>query len=828
MTVTHFFAKRWILPIILTACFILADHASLLTHLEWQTYDQGIRHSVHPVDKRIVLIAVDEKSIATLGHWPWNGQHELQLIRTLARGGPKLIVDTRMVVFNTDQVALDLLEKAKNKLDHSHYSSLDNPEFIQSMTGLEKILVEGIKHLNVVDEYAKAVARTGTIILAMQGIPLHYGQTAAPPLGEAMIKHAITATPPSFPQQLPDSAIILAPPQEIAGQALALGMNIPPADANAIVRTAPLAYRTADNLFPSLALIVAAKSLGIQRSELQFQPNKPISLGQWAIPHDQNYSILTCFYHDDTGKSPFPVHSFIDVLEHKVPATVFRNQIVLIGLTTPGLAIRYATPLGQSLAPVELLAHEVATLLNQDALVHPTWALRFKPLLYAICGLILMFILPMPPRTIGLLAGLGLASSCLLAEIVLMVRHAQWIPLTGPALLLLSGTGILAFTQRTSGKRTLVLPYSEADDSNRMLGLALQGQGRFDLAFERFRLCRTDELTLGMLYHLVLDLENNRRFNEAIAVLEYLEQKKEGFRDCTIRLESNRAMAAGSSLPWNREPSFAMQQEKLSLLDRYRLEEELGKGLFGTVWHGHDDHQHREVAIKIIPLQERFPDEKSFSQAKSMFNRMADQCLALRHPNIIKTEETQILEGRGVLVMEIHDGHSLEQHMSPKRSLALPSIIQMIAKIAMALDHAHRLQIFHGNLRPGNIIFNEETQEIKIAGFGQAMLLEAIPETDITHPWKRTTSYLSPEQQRGDPPGRRSDIYALGMIFAQLILGTSTPAQQIGPETFPDGTPECLIGIIQKCLAPQPEQRFINCIDLAKDLVSCIKSQINP
>ncbi|HIJ82686.1 MAG TPA: serine/threonine protein kinase [Magnetococcales bacterium] len=360
-----------------------------------------------------------------------------------------------------------------------------------------------------------------------------------------------------------------------------------------------------------------------------------------------------------------------------------------------------------------------------------------------------------------------------------------------------------------------------------MLGLALQGQGRLDLAFERFRRCRADDVTLNLLYDLGLEFEKRRCFEDAMGIFAYIEQKQPGFRDCGKKMELDRIAVAGQTDSQKLGHLPSMYQESVALLERYRLEGELGRGLFGTVWHGYDDAKHREVAVKIIPLQERSMDEKSFLLAKSIFNRMADQYAILRHPNIIRVEESQVLEGKGVLVMEIHAGHSIEQYTSHQKRLPLPWVIQVIAKMAMALDHAHRLKIFHGGLKPGNVLFNEYSHEIKLTGFGQVMLLEVLPFPEGNHPWQRVMVHMAPEQIKGELPTRRSDIYALGRIFFQLVTGSPPPVEPVSGKEFSAEIPECLRRIIQKCLEPRPEKRFANCIDLARDLVGCVKSQVS-
>ncbi|MBF0420366.1 MAG: CHASE2 domain-containing protein [Magnetococcales bacterium] len=826
----HYFSYRRIFLIILTTSFLMAERAGWFQELEAKIYDLGVMSSNRPADKRIVLITVDKRSINTLGNWPWDGQYELKLLAVLSAYSPKLIVDTRFIEVKNDKIAIEVLNKARKKLENTlattrRVDANDNPERTQPLSELETLLIDGVRQLDIAGEYTKAIGRAGNIILPLEGTPHLSIDTPSLPLPNGVTKHSI---PVDTAAKLPRMAISRIPPPENAAQATALGLLMAPSAMNTTVRTATLGYKISDHIFPSMALVIAAKHFNIQLQELQFHPNTPLTLGQWVIPHGPRFTMLTRFYHNPKGQSIFPNYSFVDVLDNKIPAETFRKQIVLIGFTAPELAPQLPTPLKQSLTPVEILAHEVATILNQDAFKSPAWSAKAKYLLYLAIGLLGIIAPNWLPRILGLILGLLLSLSLLGAHFYLMLKHSYWFPTTAPTLMTLLATLAYVVPSRHHKKQPRIHSQSEIDDSNRMLGLALQGQRRLDLAFERFRQCQPDELTINLLYHLAIDFEESRNFNGATAVLEYIGQKRTDYRDCIKRLESYRTMAKGDP---QRETSaqspFTPLPKTIALMDRYRLEEELGRGVFGTVWHGHDDTTHREVAIKVIPLQERFPDDKSFLQAKTIFTRMAESRANLRHHNIIRTEEAQILNGKGVLVMEYFAGHNLERYTEPGKLLPLPLVIQLIAKTAMTLDHAHRLNIVHGGLKPGNILFNEQSQEIKLTGFCQTMLLETPSDAANDRPWKLNTHYMPPEQLPGEKPSLRWDIYALGMIFLQLTTGTRPQTSSSLPELFPPKVPQCLIRIITRCLSPDPSQRFGSCIELAKDLVDCIKSQVS-
>lgn len=824
---------------------MLADRTSLFNDLEKETYDWGLRATLRPIDDRIVTIKIDKKTLAALGDWPWSKIHETALINTLIQGGPKLIVDTRTSWQKTDNSSMEILAKAKKTLESSRYpttvsklEAMDPAErasFLKTMSSLEEILANGAKQVDIATEYSKTIGQAGNVIFSMEGIPLPFGQSPSTGLSEDIVKHAINQnSTTSITFGLPEIAITPTPP-EIARQAMALGVFLPPSPFPAVVRETNLAFYSSGRYYPSLPLVVAVKSLDMKLSDLQLSYNLPLFLGQSAIPHDHKFATLTYFYHEKSGKNAFPSHSFVDVVQRKIAPETFRNRIVLIGFTAPGLVSEYHTPLGHMLTPVEILAHEVASILNQDLFFQPPWTTQLKLGLYLASALFLIDIVSQMPRILGLAVGFAPVLLLFIIHFFLMTRHSLWIPLTGPSLFLVFGTLWITIFGSNSPKTLPISRRSQTDNSHRMLGLALQGQGRLDLAFEQFCLCRIDDPTMRMLYNLAMDFENRRRFQDAVNVIEYMEKNRPGYMDCPERLQTNKAIVSGNNDPKESDRMFASRHEKRSLLERYHLEEELGRGFFGTVWHAYDDDDQQEFAIKIIPIQERIPDEKSFLHAKNLFNKIADWHLTLRHPNIVRTYEAQVVDGKGVLLMNIHKGTSLDRFLTTKNLLPLTVVIQIIAKIAMALDYAHRLKIYHGGLKPANIIYNEKTQDVKLAGFCQTTLLDAVPFPETDNPWNRAAASMAPEQIQGQQPTRLSDIYSLGLVFFQLVTGTQvSPAKEAGsakhhlavPTDFPPEVPDCIAAIIQKCMKPQPEKRFTNCIELAKSLVDCIKSQI--
>jgi CHASE2 domain-containing sensor protein len=185
---------------------------------------------------------------------------------------------------------------------------------------------------------------------------------------------------------------------------------------------------------PSFPLLVAARKLGVAQSDIQVDMSRGVKLGTQTIATDSRMRTYPFFYRTVNDKPPFRVFSFVDVRQKKVSSKSFRNKVVLIGMTASQYAEPIATPIGEPMAPVMVMAHTISSLLNGD--LFRTQALSYwgRNFAFVVVALYLMFVLP------GMRVGTGLALSGLLLvvllnmEFILMALESLWIPLMAPAL----------------------------------------------------------------------------------------------------------------------------------------------------------------------------------------------------------------------------------------------------------------------------------------------------------------------------------------------------------------------------------------------------------
>lgn len=251
---------------------------------------------------------------------------------------------------------------------------------------------------------------------------------------------------------------------------------------------------------------------------------------------------------------------------------------------------------------------------------------------------------------------------------------------------------------------------------------------------------------------------------------------------------------------------------------KYQIVRSLGSGGFGSVYLAKDTWLNIEVAIKV-------PHKQSTELLKHLKEPRLQA--ALNHPNIVRMIAAEKKNKVFFMVMEYVKGESLEQVLEREKILESHQAIEYILQIAGAAQHAHSNKIIHRDLRPSNIILSEQGV-IKVTDFGTSAWLNSVPyaSTRIGSP-----PYMAPEQFLGKA-SYRSDIYSIGCIFYEMIIGRP-PIFDPDPfkilEKAKDGkiTPPRLKnnkiskevdGIIMKCLAADLKHRYQKASDIISDL----------
>ncbi|MBN1947348.1 MAG: serine/threonine protein kinase [Bradymonadales bacterium] len=208
------------------------------------------------------------------------------------------------------------------------------------------------------------------------------------------------------------------------------------------------------------------------------------------------------------------------------------------------------------------------------------------------------------------------------------------------------------------------------------------------------------------------------------------------------------------------------------LAGRYEILSELGVGGFGAVYKAHQRGLNKEVAVKVL-----LPAAASIEGAAARFRREAMLAKELSHPNTIQLYDYgQTEDGLTFIAMELLDGHELEEELKNNGPMPAERVKRIATQVLKSLSEAHAHGIVHRDLKPSNIMLVDvfgESDFVKVLDFGIARAFADHQEDFKTRTGTiiGTPQYMSPEQLRGEDIGPHTDLYAMGLIMAEMLTG---------------------------------------------------------
>jgi serine/threonine-protein kinase len=274
-----------------------------------------------------------------------------------------------------------------------------------------------------------------------------------------------------------------------------------------------------------------------------------------------------------------------------------------------------------------------------------------------------------------------------------------------------------------------------------------------------------------------------------------------------------------------------------TLTEQYRPIKVLGAGAMGEVYLVENLAASRLEALKVL---KRIENDTARELAEARFRREIRAGHRLAHQNIVPTYDGgTIADGRLYLTMEYVEGPSLAALLQARGPLPIEMTLGVLAEIADALHHAHLAGVVHRDLKPHNLLLADhpDGKIVKMLDFGLAKILFGDLKESLVLSGDGavfgTPQYMSPEQCKGQPPDPRSDIYAVGCIAFELLVGEPPFKGMIAPlfaahikkpprvpsQVAPDaGIPRQLDEIVMLCLQKSPELRFQNGAALCRAL----------
>ena len=860
--------RRWIFIIVaaLLALRFVAEIMPVLRRPDLVLLDawQSLRATERP-SPQVVIVAIDEKSIARLGPPAWPRTEYVPVIERLANAGARVI------------------------------------GFDFTFGALEREVANS-------QRLAEAMKKAGNVAFGYEFTEVGDPSPPGTPPSQAVQANALARF---RAPALPPAPRLIEPEPVLAAAAAALGHVRTLAGEDGRMRSLPLAILHGDKAYPSLGLQIARMYSGTPVEEVELRDGV-VTLGAVDIPVSGSGEVLLNW--PAAGESAFPQHSFLDVVRGDVPDEAFRGKVVLIAGTASGLDDR-DFPFAVAAPGVLLYATFLDNVFRADFVQSPLWAWLLEwGLFVAACGLG-VWLLPRlsSPR---LLAGVPVLALLLVAGAgFLLMQKGVWIKVVYPCLALLVPFAFVVARRLTESEKETRDVAAENLENQKLLGLSFQEKGMLDMAFATFsKLPLTADMKL-VLVNLGLDYENRGLKDKAYLVYKKVFEVDPRFEDVALRMERLgqagastfgvptpqgsrtpspvRAESGSSSplghlvvtpIPGSEAPTEVLpatlgaaaqpatlrpgtgpasaptvvdgdSEEPTRLapqasrpahtggggsvntpppgssvvpgarFGRYEVERHIGRGGMGDVYLVRDTIINRRAALKTIRPDTNL-SANELIEMRQRFYREAQTAGALTHPNIVTIYDVGEDLGMSYLVMEFVEGETLAQWMKRQR-FSVAQIKHVIYHGGMGLDYAHASGVVHRDVKPDNIIVSTAGL-VKVMDFGIARVMES--SLTKTGSVIGTPAYMSPEQVNGQKLDARSDIFSLGVILYELLTGQKpftghTISSLMFAIVKSDPTEPSILdakvhaswdGILRKALAKNRDERYASAKELAQ------------
>jgi predicted Ser/Thr protein kinase len=273
--------------------------------------------------------------------------------------------------------------------------------------------------------------------------------------------------------------------------------------------------------------------------------------------------------------------------------------------------------------------------------------------------------------------------------------------------------------------------------------------------------------------------------------------------------------------------------ERGTELGGYRIEQQIGSGGMGIVYRVTNVALGRVYALKVLA-----PELADDDQFRRRFQREMQIAASIDHPNVVAIRYAGEQDGFLFLAMDYVHGEDLRHLLVRDGALDPSRAVEILTQMAFALDAAHAKGLVHRDIKPGNMLLTVRDGEERayLTDFGLAKRSSTMAELTVAGSLVGTADYMAPEQVNGDPADARTDVYALGCVFFQMLTGKvpyerettlatmfahvhDPPPVLEAPlvDEYPEFTP-----VVQKAMAKKPDDRYLSAGDLARDAAAAL------
>lgn len=756
----------YVLITILVLSLYLDRHESLERIEQFLQDKMFLIRGEKKVPEDIVIVGIDDRTLESIGKWPWHRNKTAKLIDAVSAHDPRSIL-------------------VNLTFDPNEYEKL----------------------AGYTDSLARSIKKAGNVTLGY-----YYSQTD-PPIPGAILPTGISNSayrdfenPEAFSRYPPPTALSLTPPAPIlADSASELGFFNVQKDKDRNIRWQPLIVGYRGEFYPSVHVMAASDFMGAKPSEISVKLGKAIYIGDREIPVDESGQLKINF---NGPEKTFRYYSAADIVNRMVSPRELTGKIVIIGYTAFASTDIYSTPVSRKIPGVELTANVLENIVHGNFLKGITNQTEINLAVIIVIGLFGAFVLP---------------KMSLLNRIAVLLLFL--IILANLSYVLFSAFNLslkFLYPGLEVGMLLLVTPlmkqrFEDSED-------AMEEEEELDyekLLSSSSQAIPTQSITNQTPAPYYVETVASKSGTIGASGSDTVAQTSMG----SGTIADGTVSAGSGTIPLTADPGSA-GAVAIDHFGRYKLIEALGKGAMGMVYKGSDPAIDRLVALKTIRLDQIVDSDES-KELRERLQREAKAAGKLSHPNIVTIYDVGEEGSVQYIAMEYLEGSTLEELMVSGIDWDYKTLSNVLIQACDALDYAHEHGIVHRDVKPANIMIMSGNR-VKVMDFGIARL-DASASMTQTGTALGTPNYISPEQLKGQPVDRRSDIFSVGVVFYELLTGekpfkgetlsaliysilhTNPPM----PSEVNLDVPRIFDKIIAKALVKDPDLRFQTARDLA-------------
>jgi len=701
----------------------------------------------------MVLVKIDGFTQNEFGTWPWNYDLVADLLAATASGKPKAIALT-----------FEIPEDAK-----------------QDSAGFTNILSEQLNWIdNVILPYDIALAAFRSKKTNNHNHLFNYSITVENRLGLMDERSSLQVRK------------VFLPAEKILENDLALGFVYTTPDNDRVLRHQPLIMNYEGFYYPSLSLMAAAMYHGVSTNDILVVENEKIQLGnKLEIPINDRGELFIDYPKGEVYTS----YSAADLLGESFNYNLLKDKMVLICTDDFGITEYFKTTAGTETPDYYIEATLIENIINGNFIIPKNNQQVLNLLILFILGGLFAYILPQVSllyRFIILFCGLFILFNVNYFLISSLRIIPQTIYIALELFLFMVASPLL--------ETTLIMGEKQSKTTGKKKGLP-----KVDI--EKSKSAESREVPVRELKKTEGDPENiktepfvqqaeqfqdyqtitfDEDIKETTATPEIIEQPSEKESDRSEKALSSSQPEIISPQPSLEENSDGLivpdvtsaddnnaktdsgpLPESITKLGRYQILGTVGKGAMGHVYKGVDPAINRPVALKTIRL-DFVNDPEEMEELKERLFREAQAAGKLSHPNIVTIYDVGSEGHLQYIAMEYLEGHTIEELIKRKVKFNYKIISQIIMQICSALEYAHARGIVHRDIKPANIMVLTD-YTIKVMDYGIARIdSNSMTKTGIA---MGTPNYISPEQLQGKTVDHRADLFSLGVVIYEMLLG---------------------------------------------------------